>query len=55
MASSDAASSSDALPTWHEAMVRSLKRTREMYLSNYGQRPEIHHERCALARRRQWR
>ena len=32
------------LPTPHEAMVRSLKRTREMYLSNYGQRTEIHHE-----------
>ena len=32
------------------AVMRSLKRTRAMYLSNYGQRPEVHEDRfgCTL-------
>ena len=30
------------------AMHRSLKRTRDMYLSNYGQRPEIFESGYAL-------
>lgn len=33
---------SGPLPPFEEAIYRSLKRTRDMYLSNYGTRPEVH-------------